>query len=323
MKNEGKKKSNLGRNLALVGLTVVVMGVSYVAIDKNNEAETAKTEAQAEREQLRSDYLASFQQIEENLYEISAHESVVRNNLMKGDNQLLSVEERVQQEIAIIEGLIAENNKTIADLQSKVSENDDLLADYTAKNSRLERKLGSFKSKIGELEEMNELLAQELKTTKEEKADMTNQLAFATSANKELSELYMGEAEISRLKDEEIAELNEDLNASYYVVGEFKELKEMDVVEKDGGIIGIGATKTLKSDFDKESFTEIDRRSYKTIPVFAKKAELATNHPADSYVWVEGDDGVQWLEIVKPADFWQASKYLVILTDEGLFNKSA
>jgi len=80
----------------------------------------------------------------------------------------------------------------------------------------------------------------------------------------------------------------------------------------------------LKSDFNKTSFTEIDRRNFKTIPVFSKKAELATSHPADSYVWVEGENGVDWLEIVKPEAFWQTSKYLVILTNDGFnFNKSA
>jgi len=162
MKEQVKKEPKVVRNLAFIGLIVSIIGVSYVAIRKTNETEQVKNEAQLEREQLRSDYLASFQIIEDNLFEISAHESIIRHNMMKDDQKRLSAEERVQQEIAIIEDLIAQNNKTIAGLEAKLDNQDALLTDYTAKNKRLQRKLSSFKSTIAELEERNIILTQEL-----------------------------------------------------------------------------------------------------------------------------------------------------------------
>ncbi len=77
-------------------------------------------------------------------------------------------------------------------------------------------------------------------------------------------------------------------------------------------MLGIGKTPLIKKDFNRSYFTEIDIRNLDYIPLMVKKAKLVSVHPADSY-HISGAKGADTLFIEDSAEFWKASKYLVII----------
>lgn len=324
-KDVRKKDSSRMKGVVIAVLLFFGVGASIIMAKQYNEKADIETRAQVDRENMQEDQLALLNEIEQNLAEITAHENLVRINLAEEEpHGPLTSEERIQQEIAIIADLIDQNNALIEDLQGQLNKNNDELASYSDKNKRLEKKLRTFTKRVDELEKLNAQLAADGEELKEMNTKLASDLELKSMENEFLTANFTGQAEVLQAKNNEIQLLSTELNTSYYLVGDYKELKEMDIVEKEGGIIGIGGTKELKDDFDKKQFIPIDKMNYTTIPVFSKKAELATNHPTNSYKWVEGDDGVKYLEITKPAAFWESSKYLVILTDKPFFqSKSA
>ena len=116
-------------------------------------------------------------------------------------------------------------------------------------------------------------------------------------------------------KQEVILEQTNRLNQAYYTTGTFKELQSKQVMKKEGGVLGIGATKKVNSDFNKDAFTAIDITKVQTIPVEAKDAVL-TNHPSESYTIEHKGNQVNDILITNPEKFWAASKYLVVVVDK-------
>ena len=104
------------------------------------------------------------------------------------------------------------------------------------------------------------------------------------------------------------------MNTAYWAFGTKKELAEKNVIEKEGGVLGLGETLTLKKDFNRDYFQKVDIREFKQLTLNAKKAEVLANRPADSY-HLTGTNTVEDLVIDKPNEFWQASKYLVVVVD--------
>lgn len=319
MENKAEEKKKTFRRLGIFLLFLLVAGLSATIFKQHQEKEAIKEQAQLERNDLLKNQNEDFKSIEQNLFEITAHESVLRAEFLENNTDKkgpLSPQERVLQETKIIQALIRENEDKIAKLQIELGNADQTVIDVQKKNDRLKRKLNSFQQQIADLEAINNQLADNLEDQVIENGLLKSEVQVKTTENEVLQTALVHRDQLIEQKNEEYANITKKMNTSYYVVGEYKELADLDVVEKEGGILGIGATKEMKEDFDQDQFIQIDRTNYTTIPVFAKKAELATSHPTDSYQWVEDDKGVQWLEITAPQKFWKQSKYLVILTDK-------
>ena len=324
-RQEKKKEKKGWRILLIAVLFFSAAGLGLYSIQLHQKNDAIKEQAAIDQQEMRDQFNLTFGDLEQNLAEVTAHETALRASMLEDSPKgPMTAEERVQHEVLIIEALLNQNRAIIADLSSQLGENNEELADYAKKNKRLEQKLNGFIKKTEELESLNIQLAQDLQKSEADKAIVQQELVAQVQFNEELSNTIVAKDQQIFEKDEKLSNLQKTVNTSYYVVGEYKELRDLDVVEKEGGIIGIGAAKTLKDDFDEGQFIEIDRTNYTTIPVFAKKAELATNHPSDSYKWVQSDNGIQWLEITNPSKFWKSSKYLVVLTDKEMkFEKSA
>ena len=102
-----------------------------------------------------------------------------------------------------------------------------------------------------------------------------------------------------------------DLNAAYYVIGSNEELKAHNFIE-GGGFLR--KTKVLESDFDETYMTRVDRRTFRGMPLDAKKAKVLTKQPKESYELAKGPNDMLILRILDPARFWGVSNILVIET---------
>ncbi len=95
------------------------------------------------------------------------------------------------------------------------------------------------------------------------------------------------------------------LNTAYYILGTSKELNKEKIIKG----------KKLLPDFNKVSFTKVDIRNIKEIPISTKKVKLITNHPSSSYRLLTEGKIIKSLVVTNEKDFWSTSKYLVMVVN--------
>ncbi|MEL6846750.1 MAG: hypothetical protein AAFP02_26400, partial [Bacteroidota bacterium] len=164
-------------------------------------------------------------------------------------------------------------------------------------------------------------MKEELVALNFEKETLNRRVDTLRGVNENLVALSNTQAETIVTKDSVLTEQTETintqtarLNRAFYVVGTEKELKEKNILSKEGGVIGIGRTAKLATNFDASAFTAVDITEFESIPVETKKVKIVTAHPSDSYAVNETDKGqVESLEITNPDKFWAASRYLVVV----------
>ena len=119
----------------------------------------------------------------------------------------------------------------------------------------------------------------------------------------------------NKIKTQIIEEKTTALNTAFYIVGTYKELSAKNIITKEGGFIGLGKSKTVSKDFNRDAFTKIDITKFKSLPINKKKAKMLTVHPSNSYKFDGNADKVDNLVITNADDFWSGSKYLVIMVE--------
>lgn len=129
--------------------------------------------------------------------------------------------------------------------------------------------------------------------------------------NLELSNLSMNYQEVSQESEAKTTQLN----TAYYAFGTRKELENQGVINREGGVIGLGKTVKMSETPNTQYFTQIDITKVSEIQLSSKKAKLVSTHPTGSYR-IEGvDDRADKLVITNPTQFWSVSKYLVIVVE--------
>jgi len=112
-----------------------------------------------------------------------------------------------------------------------------------------------------------------------------------------------------------ITEKVNELNKAYITAGNYRDLKEKGIIAKSGWLSWLGMNKSFQGGvLSDEHFTKIDITETKSYPVFAKKAELITEHPDGSYEWIEENEQIAYMVISDPNEFWKISKYAVLET---------
>ena len=237
-----------------------------------------------EKELALQEFITNFNEIQENLNAIKEKEKIVSSNSTQGD--VKSKEDQIKEDIQAIYDLMSENTNRIGSLTQKL------------KNSNL---------KLEGLEKMIENLQNSINLKDEEIADLKTRME---GLNIELSNLTTNYQEV---ETENQVKTNE-INTAYYAIGTSKELKEKNVISKEGGFIGIGKTTKVKSDFNKEYFTKVNIEQTASINIGSRKAKIITTHPRSSYKII-GEKPVEKIEITNAKEFWSASKYLVIIIE--------
>ncbi len=237
-----------------------------------------------EKEAAMQEFIGAFNEIQENLNAIKQKEKIVTTASSGGD--VKSKEGQIKEDIQAIYDLMTKNKNRIGSLSKKL------------KDSNL---------KLNGMEKMIENLQNSINIKDGEISDLKSKVE---SLNIELTNLNTNYKSI----ETESTQKTEVINTAYYAIGTAKELKEKNVISREGGFIGIGKTTKVKDDFNKEYFTKVNIEQTASINIGAKKAKVVTIHPKKSYK-LTGDKTVEKLEILDAKDFWSASKYLVIIID--------
>jgi uncharacterized coiled-coil protein SlyX len=245
-----------------------------------------------DRDSSLSGYLSDFTAIEKNLNDVSAKQNVISSSADNASEFKKTPKDRINDQINAINDLMEKNAQKLAELN---------------------RKLKASGNKNRTLQKMIETLNAQLSEKTNELAALNEKLA---SMSAEISQLHTSLDSMAIENTTTHQTLNETttaLHTAYYIVGKQKELADKNIIDRKGGLLGIGKTSTLNRNVDNSQFTKIDYTQTLTIPV-GGKAKMMTPHPQDSYnLDKDAKDVVHNINITKPERFWSASKYLVVV----------
>lgn len=251
-----------------------------------------------DRDSVINDFVSTFNEIDENLTFIHQRRNQLTLEASKEINSNRKSE--ILADIRLMDSMLVASSKHIEDLEKK-------LKDSGVRMRSFENRIASLNQTITQ----NTAEMEELRRVVEEKdfqiAELSTRLdQYQTELDVKNEELYN--------KEMDILETNRQMNTAYYALGSYKELKEQGIVDRTGGLLGIGSTKTIQQNLQNEYFTPLDIREIKTIPIASKSAKIITEHPDDSYELIMEDGLISALVIEKPEEFWKISKYAVIET---------
>lgn len=233
-------------------------------------------------------------EIETSLGDISSRYSKV-NSLKQGNPEMNSrVKGQITDQLQQIDQLLAQNKKKIAELNSKVSA-------MGGESSKLQEFINNLNTRIESQEQQINQLMDELSVSKATIKQLSDNVNDLTQSNQQ--------------KDEIIAYQTNEANKAYYIVGSYKELKNMGIVNKSGGFVGIGKKQNTSTEMDIAKFQTIDRTKVTTITVNQRKAQVISKHPEGSYELVMDENDkktVAYLVIKDVNAFWRYTDYLVI-----------
>lgn len=281
------------KNYMLIASASLVMMVSCQnpLTDKNVIAQRDSLMAVINvKENSVDEFINSFNEVENNLNMVTTKQHVILSHTQQGDIKA-NQKERINSEILAINELMDENKQKLKDLTRKLNR-------ASTKNSKLQKTV--------------DLLNNQLTQKYAELADLNNRL---NELNGRLAQLQIS---VDTLTTKNLAQaklINDktiESHVAYYVIGKSKELKKSQLIDKEGGVLGIGRTAKLSDHLDNSKFTKIDYTEMKTISINSKDVDLITVHPADSYILDKTGKMVNKLIITNPERFWSASKYLVV-----------
>jgi hypothetical protein len=265
---------------------------------ENEQAALQRSELSvAARDTAENTLVSTMEEINRNLERIREAQGLISMDT----REKLSNKASILKNIHLINALIEDNKKKIEALTAQA------------------RKLGK---ENGALARIADLTRARISKQEEEIAALKEQLAQESfkvaDLNQRMDEMLMKNEDLlaeRTLLAESNAEMDRDLYKGYFTYGTFKQLSERNLVEKKGGILGIGKKETLNNAFTKNKalFTELDIREAQSIPVHGRKPRLVTTHPDGSYEWIE-KEGEEYatLRIKNFNDFWSTSRFLVV-----------
>jgi uncharacterized coiled-coil protein SlyX len=239
-------------------------------------------------------YMTDIMNIQMSLDSLTMQEEMLRRSKPNDPESSPDVKARIQNSIQSIRDLISENKKKLAALQSRI------------KKSNV---------KINELESLIKGLDMQL-AEKDSSINMLNERVTALNGTITNMQGTMDTMKMDiATKAQEITDKTTMLHTAYYTIGTFKQLRDKKILAKEGGFLGLGKSKSMVPDFNKDAFTKIDYTSTNTITLDSKNARLVSTHPSGTYKIERQNDKVKSIQITDPENFWKASKYLVVVTD--------
>ncbi len=257
-------------------------------------------------------------------------------NLMLGDS--LSVALANQDSLFMLINEISDGVNRIKGIENILTSSTDLNTESQSKKDQLRNDILAIqyelqlrREKLTELEKKlknSQYYSSTLKKTIEnlnaeisqQQQTITNLREGLAAANIKIEELDMTVdslnttvANVTQEKEiaqEESINLANELNTCYYAIGTKGELKEHKIIETGF----LKKTKIMKGDFEQSYFTTADKRTITSIPTHAKKAQILTNQPQDSYEIID-ENGLKVIKIINADKFWNLTNYLVIQVD--------
>ncbi len=256
-------------------------------VDRANHQRDSLMAIVNQRDSSLNDFVTSFNEVERNLDSVAVKQNMLTMTASNAGELQPNAKDHINAQISAINNLMDENRKKLASLSSK-------LKSSNKKNSQL----------LNIIKTLNEQLAakdKELAALNEKLESLTGQVGQLQTSVDTLSRTVTSQTTA--------------LHTAYYVIGKSKDLQEAKIIDRTGGVLGIGRTSRLSSHFDNSKFTRVDYTQMGAIPVDSKNAKIITIHPSDSYSLDKDRNLIKSILITDPQKFWSASRYLVVVKD--------
>ncbi|MBP6334661.1 MAG: hypothetical protein KA444_04240 [Bacteroidia bacterium] len=280
---------------------IIAIGLLSLSACNQAELDRAKQENDSlmsvvnERNTAINEFIGAFNDVERNLDSVAIRQHVITVNSDQKGELKHNQKERINAEITAINDLMDENRKKLADLNKK-------LKNSSYKNKELLKTIDILSGQLAQKDIELTALNEKLNNLNAQVTQLETNVNVLTEENKTKAQI---------IADETMA-----LHTAYFVVGKSKELQETKLIDRQGGLLGIGKTSKLAANFDNSKFTRIDYTQTTNIPINSKDVKIITSHASDSYTLdkdASDKDKVNNLIITNPEKFWSASKYLVVV----------
>lgn len=246
------------------------------------QQDSIRAEQASEKDSLMTAYLDDLNDIQETLDQIKEREKIIsmQSPGEMGDKQMTVAGIRELDE------WIVSNDKKMNDLQV-------LLKKMDTKNTKLESLVTH--------------LSQETAEKDEEISELQAKLSKANDSIRLVTARFNDSIRVIRNQRAQMIEMS----AVYYIIGTVKDLTDEGIVDKKGGLMGMGRVSTLNPLVSKNKFIKADPLTLRGIGLHGKFRRIITIHPDQSYQLIRGSK-TDSLCIGLPSTFWGESKYLVI-----------
>lgn len=286
----------------------IIILLAFIAVSCHNYKEDAERleikvdslqNVAEQKTETIENFLDDFTAIQANLDSIKKMEEMIDMPEEPEERIADNRKERIQADILAINTLLEENRELITSLRRRLS------------NANLQS--GKLENMVNDLEKLTENLEGRIKQKDTEIADLSQQVQAQSEDINVLQERIETMTETTARQLDSLRLREAELNKAYYTTGSVSDLKDMNVVEREGGILGIGSTPVVREDFAREMFTQVDIREFDYLPLDSRKADVISVHPIDSY-HISGENSADTLFVDNAERFWSASKYLVVVT---------
>jgi len=289
--------------IIIAALIIIAGAISFISVynQKENEIKILVAEKAdinrmiVMKDSLINDVENTFTEIESKLSFIKERRNQISLDKSEGGKNR---KKAIIEDVNLMNTMLEESNKKIVQLEEKLRKSGLNMKSYEKRLQDLAATIESQNTQIAELKKLAE--------------DKDVSIAQLNTKVQNLDLEKKNQSDTISAKQNIIKERTDKLNTAHFALGTFKKLKEEGILNREGGVLGLGANKAIQENFDSKYFTELDIRKTKTIPVNAKKAVLISEHPLNSYKLVKENDQIAYLEIENPEEFWRISKYAVI-----------
>lgn len=207
---------------------------------------------------------------------------------------------QVVENLKTFEGILKEKRMRIHYLDSLMNKNDERIRQLSSLvnylNSELDKKDSIIKVLKADVRNKNF----NIKNLNEKITSINEDMAELTDSLNSVNEKSSGMENVIKKQEEE-------LYATYYIIGTKKELTSK------GVLINGGFLKKSKIDFSATSVaTKTDSRNISFLEIYGEKPEILTEVPSNSYRIIKLSNNYHKLEILDKKRFWSINRFLVI-----------
>lgn len=270
--------------------------------EKELEEKVAELEQlSAQKDEDIDAFISSLSAIQSNLDSIKELEGIVTARAISVEKDSESAEESIINDMMLIYDQLQRTNQQLSDLETKFEQS-------SIASDKLKKLIAQLKEDIKKKDE-------EIAALKEGLAEANIYIDKLMSSVDRLALENERRIQVIQEKNQALQQKEAELQKGFWAVGTVKELREKNIIDKEGAFLGLGGVKVVSEDMNLADLTEINIQDVKEIALDTKKAELVTPHPKHSYEFAEDGKKVAKLVITDPQEFWQNSKVLVIVTN--------
>ena len=256
--------------LSFVFFAIISLTTSCVEKSEKYKLAVAQRDSLYVSEQnLKSEYdevINMVEEIESKFQSIREVENQVLIQIDNGETNNKTKKEILSSQIIMIQEILEENKNKIEQLENKLSGSNKKIAALNKTVARLQEELSKKSVLVEALQ--GELSKKDIKIK-----ELNESITCLNDNNNNLRQLATSQQEALEEQDNEI-------HTVWYVVGDSKKLKELDIIKTNG----IFKPTTLKDEeFDKSKFNQVDLRNLRTVDVNCKNPKLLSVHPKTSY----------------------------------------